>query len=100
MHKFNEVDILPKTREAVIMAAAVYIAANAPNNDEHMRNLRTLALEGVRVLQSTNEKGRETAPRGNIPIAEQSRHQAMAPAVAPRPQVVEPINGELRHGLA
>jgi hypothetical protein len=31
---------------------------------------------------------------------EQLRQQAPAPAVAPRPQVVEPINGELRHGLA
>jgi hypothetical protein len=30
----------------------------------------------------------------------QIRHQAPAPAVVPRPQVVEPINGELRHGLA
>jgi hypothetical protein len=29
-----------------------------------------------------------------------SRHQAAAPAVAPRTQVVEPINGELWHGLA
>jgi hypothetical protein len=34
--EFNEVDILPKTREAAIMATAAYIAANAPNDDEHM----------------------------------------------------------------
>jgi hypothetical protein len=31
---------------------------------------------------------------------EQLRHQTAAPAVALRPQVVEPINSELRHGLA
>jgi hypothetical protein len=53
----NEVDILPKTREAAIMATVAYIAANAPNDDEHMRQLRSLALEGVRVLQTTNEQG-------------------------------------------
>jgi hypothetical protein len=82
------------------MAAVAYIAANAPNDDEHMQQLRSLALEGVRVLQSTNKQGRDTTPRRNIPTAEQSRHQAAAPTVAPRPQVVEPINGELRHGLA
>jgi hypothetical protein len=35
--EFNEVDILPKTREAAIMATAAYIAANASNDDEHMR---------------------------------------------------------------
>jgi hypothetical protein len=98
--EFNEVDILPKTREAAIMVAAAYIAANASNDDKHMRHLRNLALEGVRVLQGTNEQGHDTTPRRNIPTAEQSRHQAAAPAVAPRPQVVEPINGELRHGLA
>jgi hypothetical protein len=34
--ELNEVDILPKTREAAIMATAAYIAANAPNDDEHM----------------------------------------------------------------
>jgi hypothetical protein len=54
--EFNEVDILPKTREAAIMAAAAaYITANAPIDDEHMRQLRALALEGVRVQQTTNE---------------------------------------------
>jgi hypothetical protein len=79
------------------MAAAAYIAANAPNDDEHMRLLRSLALKGARVLQNMNEQGRDTTPRRNIPAAEQSRHQAAAPAVEPRPQVVEPINGELRH---
>jgi hypothetical protein len=98
--EFNEVDILPKTREAAIMAATAYIAANAPNDDEHMKQLRALALEGVRVLQTTNEQGRDPAPCRNTPAAEQPRHQTTAPAVAPRPQVVEPINGDLRHGLA
>jgi hypothetical protein len=51
--KFNEADLLPKTKEAAIMATAAYIAANAANDDEHMRHLRNLALEGVRVLQGT-----------------------------------------------
>jgi hypothetical protein len=50
---FNEADLLPKTKEAAIMATAAYIAANAANGDEHMRHLRNLALEGVRVLQGT-----------------------------------------------
>jgi hypothetical protein len=50
---FNEADLLPKTKEAAIMATAAYIAANAANGDEYMRHLRNLALEGVRVLQGT-----------------------------------------------
>jgi hypothetical protein len=37
--EFNEVELLPKTKEAAIMAAAAYIAANASNDDEHMRHL-------------------------------------------------------------
>jgi hypothetical protein len=82
------------------MADAAYIVANAPNEDEHMRQLRTLALEGVRVLQTTNEQGRDPAPRSNTSIAEQPRCHTAEPAVTPRPQVVEPINGELQHGLA
>jgi hypothetical protein len=94
--EFNEVELLPRTKEAAIMATAAYIVANASNDDEHMRHLRNLALEGVRVLQGTNEQDHEATPRRNIPPVEQSRPQA----VAPRPQVVEPINGELRHGLA
>jgi hypothetical protein len=98
--EFNEADLLPKTKEAAIMAIAAYIAANAANDDEHMRHLRNLALEGVRVLQGTANQGRETMPRRTIPLAEQSRHPAAALAVAPRTRVVEPINGELRHGLA
>jgi hypothetical protein len=98
--EFNETELLPKTKEAVIMADAAYIATNASNGDEHMRHLRNLALEGVRVLQGTNEQGHDAKPRRNVPPAEQFRHQAAAPAVPPRPQVVEPINGELRHGLA
>jgi hypothetical protein len=98
--EFNEVELLPRTKEAAIMATAAYITANASNDDEHMRHLRNLALKGVRVLQGTNEQNREATPRRNIPPAEPSRHQAAAPAVAPRTQVVEPINGELRHGLA
>jgi hypothetical protein len=98
--EFNEVKLLPKTKEAAIMAAAAYIAANASNDDEHMRHLRNLALEGVRVLQGTNEQGHDATPCRNIPPAEQFRYQAAAPAAAPRPKVVEPINGELWHGLA
>jgi hypothetical protein len=98
--EFNEVELLPRTKEAAIMATAAYIAANASNDDEHMRHLRNLALEGVRVLQGTNEQDHETRPRGNIPPVELSRHQVAARAVAPRTQVVEPINGELWHGLA
>jgi hypothetical protein len=98
--EFNEADLLPKTKEAAIMAIAAYIAANAANDDEHMRHLRNLALKGVRVLQGTTNQGRETMLRRAIPPVEQSRHPAAAPAVAPRTQVVEPINGELRHGLA
>jgi hypothetical protein len=89
---FNGADLLPKTKEAAIMDAA--------NDDEHMRHLRNLALEGVRVLQGTADQEHETAPRRAIPPVEQPRHPAAAPAVAPRTQVVEPINGELRHGLA
>jgi hypothetical protein len=82
------------------MAAIAYITANTSNGDENMRRLRNLALKGVWVLQGMNEQGHDATPRRNVPSAEQLRHQAPAPAVAPRPQVVEPINGELRHGLA
>jgi hypothetical protein len=63
--EFNEAELLPKTKEAAIMAAAAYIAANASNVDEHMRHLRNLALEGVRVLQGTNEQGHDT----NVPYS-------------------------------
>jgi hypothetical protein len=91
--EFNEADLLPKTKEAAIMATAAYIAANAANDDKHMRHLRNLALEGVRVLQGTANQERETTPRRAIPPVEQSRHPAAAPTVAPRTQVVEPING-------
>jgi hypothetical protein len=97
---FNEADLLPKTKEAAIMATAAYIAANAANGNEHMRHLRNLVLKGVRVLQGTANQERETTPRRTIPPVEQSRHPAAVPAVVPRTQVVEPINGELRHGLA
>jgi hypothetical protein len=82
------------------MATAAYIADNAPNDDEHMQQLRALALEGVRVLQTTNEQGGEPAQRRNSATTEQPRRQLAAPVVVPRPQVAEPINGELRHGLA
>jgi hypothetical protein len=92
---FNEADLLPKTKEAAIMATAAYIAANTTNGDEHMRHLRNLALEGVRVLQGTANQERETTPRRTIPPVKQSRHPAVALAVAPRTRVVEPINGEL-----
>jgi hypothetical protein len=60
--EFNEVELLPKTKEAAIMAAAAYIAANANNDDEHMWHLRNWALEGIRVLQGTNEQGHDTTP--------------------------------------
>jgi hypothetical protein len=98
--EFSEADLLPKTKEAAIMATAAYIAANVANDDEHMWHLRILALEGVRVLQGTANQGHKTTPRRNIQPVEQSRHPAAAPAIAPRTQVVEPLNGELRHGLA
>jgi hypothetical protein len=54
--EFNDVELLPKTKKAAIMATATYIAANASNDDEHMRHLRNLALEGVRVLQARINK--------------------------------------------
>jgi hypothetical protein len=98
--EFNEADLMPKTKEAAIMAAAAYIAANASNGDEHMRHLRNLALEGVRVLQGTPGSAQGATTTRITPLPEQDRHPAPAPAVAPRAQVVEPINGELRHGLA
>jgi hypothetical protein len=44
------------------MASAVYIIANAPNNDEHMSNLRALALEDVRVLLMVNEPTQDPMP--------------------------------------
>jgi hypothetical protein len=37
--EFNEAELLPKTKEAAIMAAAAYIATNASNGNEHMRHL-------------------------------------------------------------
>jgi hypothetical protein len=43
--EFNEADLLPKTKEAAIVATAAYITMNAANDDEHMRHLRNLALE-------------------------------------------------------
>jgi hypothetical protein len=93
--EFNKADLLPKTKEAAIMATAAYIAANAANDDKHMRHLRNLALEGVRVLQGTANQGHKTMPRRNIQPVEQSRHPTVVPAIAPRTQVVEPLNGEL-----
>jgi hypothetical protein len=68
--EFNEADLLPKTKEAAIMATTAYIAANAANDNEHMRHLRNLALEGVRVLQDTAIQERETTPRRAIPLVE------------------------------
>jgi hypothetical protein len=68
--EFNETELLPKTKEAAIMAAVAYIAANASNGNKHMRHLRNLALEGVRVLQGTNEKGHDATPQRNVPPAE------------------------------
>jgi hypothetical protein len=98
--EFNKAELMPKTKEAVIMAAAAYIAANTSNGDEHMRHLRNLALEGVRVLQGTPGSGHDATARRTAPPAEQARHPAPVPAVAPRMQVVEPFNRELQHGLA
>jgi hypothetical protein len=66
--EFNEAELLPKTKEAAIMAATAYIAANALNDDGHMRHLRNLALEGVRVLQGTTKQGHEAMPRRTIPL--------------------------------
>jgi hypothetical protein len=71
--EFNEAKLLPKTKKAAIMAAAAYIAANASNGDQHMRHLRNLVLEGVRVLQGKNEQGHDTTQRRNIPLTEQLR---------------------------
>jgi hypothetical protein len=68
--EFNEADLLPKTKEAAIMAMAAYIAVNAANDDEHMRHLRNLALEGVRVLQGTANQGRKMMPRRTVPPVE------------------------------
>jgi hypothetical protein len=72
--EFNEAELQPKTKKAAIMAAAAYIAANASNDDEHMRHLQNMALEGVRVLQGTNEQGHDATPRRNIPQVKQFRH--------------------------
>jgi hypothetical protein len=98
--EFNEAELMPKTKEAAIMAAAAYIAANGSNGDEHMRHLRNLALEGVRVLQGTPGSANNATARRTAPPAEQARHPAPVPAAAPRMQVVEPLNGELWHGLS
>jgi hypothetical protein len=98
--EFNEAELMPKTKKAAIMAAAAYSAANASNGDEHMWHLRNLALEGVRVLQGMPGLGHDATARRTAPPAEQARHPAAVPAAAPRAQVVEPINRELRHGLA
>jgi hypothetical protein len=98
--EFNEAELMSKTKEAAIMAAAAYIAANASNGDEHMRHLRNLALEGVRVLQGTPGSVHDATARRTAPPAEQARHPAPVLAAAPQTQVVEPLNGELRHGLA
>jgi hypothetical protein len=68
--EFNEADLLPKTKEAVMMATAAYITANAANGDEHMRYLRNLALKGVRVLRGTTNQECETTPRRAIPPVE------------------------------
>jgi hypothetical protein len=98
--EFNEAELMPKTKEAAIMAAAAYIAANASNGDEHMRHRRNFALEGVRVLQGTPGSAHDATARRTTPPAEQARHPAPVSAMAPQTQVVEPLNGELRHGLA
>jgi hypothetical protein len=68
--EFNKVELLPRTKEVAIMATTTYIDTNASNGDEHMRHLQNLALEGVRVLQGTNEQDREATPRRNIPPVE------------------------------
>jgi hypothetical protein len=58
--EFNEADLMPKTKEAAIMAAAAYITANASNGDEHMRHLRNLALEGVMARQQQESHHRRS----------------------------------------
>jgi hypothetical protein len=98
--EFNEAELMPKTKEAAIMATTAYVAANASNSDEHMRHLRNLALGGVRVLQGTPGSAHGATTTRIAPPPEQARHPAPAPAVAPRTQVLEPLNKELRHGLA
>jgi hypothetical protein len=98
--EFNEAELMPRTKEAAIMAAAAYIAANASNGDEHMRHLRNLALKGVRVLQGTPGSAHGATTTRIAPPPELARHPAPAPAIVPRAQVVEPLNRELRHGLA
>jgi hypothetical protein len=82
--EFNEAELMPKTKEAAIMAAAAYIAANASNDDEHMRHLRNLALEGVRVLQGTLGSGHEATARRTTPPAEQARHPVAVPDAVPK----------------
>ena len=47
---FADVDMLPKTREAALMATQAYIMANAANDSGHMAQLRESALAGIRVL--------------------------------------------------
>jgi hypothetical protein len=98
--EFNEAELMPKTKEAAILATIAYITANASNGDEHMRHLQNLALEGVRVLQGMPNSGHDATLRVTAPPAEQARHPAAVPVAAPRTQVVEPINGEMWHGLA
>jgi hypothetical protein len=77
--EFNEAELMPKTKEAAIMAMAAYIAVNASNGDEHMKHLRNLALEGVRVLQGTLDSGHNVTA-----LPEQARYPAVVPVMAHR----------------
>jgi hypothetical protein len=81
--EFNEAELMPKTKEAAIMATAAYITANASNGNKHMRHLRNLALEGVRVLQGTPDPAHDMTAKGTTPPAEQARHPAPVPPTAP-----------------
>jgi hypothetical protein len=95
--EFNEAELMPKTKEAAIMAAAAYIAANASNGDEYMRHLRNIALGGVRVLQGTPGSAHGATTTRTAPPPEQARQPAPAPAVAPRTMVwpsIESTMGE------
>jgi hypothetical protein len=76
--EFNEAGILPKMRDAAIMATTVYIASNAPNDDEHVLKLRALALKGVWVLQTANEPPHNPTARRSTGAAHTSAKSAFS----------------------
>ena len=99
---FADVDMLPKTREAALMATQAYIMANAANDSGHMAQLRESALAGIRVLG--REGALDTAdppPQRRSALAGRQQHnQVTAPEEPPRTTGIQPIDGELRHHLA